>query len=131
MMTKKILIKDPHQISVILDVIHDCWFDKDDILFDPKSSILSIKFKPEGKDALHTCKLISIKKMDSSALQCYLRFHHVESYSVNDKERVGTYDFNTLKYDPALKCISVITGVPIDIKIIVKHFEISIEEAAS
>jgi hypothetical protein len=63
----------------------------------------------------------------SPAIECFLRIFHVKSYRINDTQKVGTYDFNVLKYDPREKCIVVLTGIPIDIRVCVEQFEVSVE----
>lgn len=129
MRDKKISIQDPRQIPVILDLIHDCWFDVDDIICDRETSILSIKFKREMGDRRRVLKNFwLVKKLEVPLIECFLKFYHVKSYRIRDTEHVGIYDFNELKYDHHLKRIDIITGVPIDIKIYVEMFEISVEE---
>jgi hypothetical protein len=127
-MSDRTTIKDPGQIPVILDVIHDCWFDVDDLLFNPETSILSIKFRREIWDQRRLLKKIWLwKKVEIPIFECFLKFHHVKSYTVNDTERVGMYDFNELEYDPKSQRISITTGVPIDVEIMVENFEICVE----
>lgn len=128
-MDRNIHITNPNDIGLILDVIHDCWFDKGDIVFDPNTAILSIRFKRELRNKRQiTGKSWGIKKAIIPVIECFLRIHNIENYSVSDKANVGSYDFNEIKYDHNIKKVIVTTGVPIDIEIIVKDFEISIEE---
>ena len=126
-MGKFLRINDPDELDSVHDLIHDCYFDVDDIAFDPLTSVLSFRFRrlpkrhPWWRDFLTTSKM-------SPTIECYLRIYDVESYSINDKERVGTYDFNVLHYESSRRCITVLTGTPIDIQIVVRNFGISVEE---
>src|SRR5215218_7284040 len=61
-------------------------------------------------------------------VQCFLNIFHVESYKIDDTERVGYYDFTTLEYNSDQRCISIITGTPIGIEIKVRDFEVSVVE---
>ncbi len=126
-MAKHLKINNPKELDAVHDLIHDCYFDVDDVAFDASSSVLSFRFRRVATRGKYGWKaFISTSKM-SPAIECYLRFHHVESYSIKDTQKVGTYDFDVLAYDPSTKCIAVRTNVPIDIRIFVRDFEISVE----
>jgi hypothetical protein len=129
MSVTSISIKHPNQIPVITDVIHDAWFDVSNIEFDSKTSVLSIEFERQLKDESTVVeKNWMMKKIEVPLVQCFLKFFHVESYEIDDTERVGSYDFTNLEYNSDLRCISIITGTPIGIEIKVRDFEVSVEE---
>ena len=129
MCVTSISIKDPNQIPSIDDVIHDSWFDVSNIEFDSKTSVLSIEFERQLKDESTVVeKNWMMKKIEVPLVQCFLKFFHVESYEIDDTERVGSYDFTNLEYNSDLRCISVITGTPIGIEIKVRDFEVSVVE---
>ena len=69
-----------------------------------------------------------MKKLEVPLVQCFLNIFHVESYEIDDTERVGSYDFTSLEYNSDLRCISIITGTPIGIEIKVRDFEVSVVE---
>jgi hypothetical protein len=126
---KSISIKHPDQIPLIEDVIHDAWFDVSNIEFDSNTSVLTIEFERELKDESTVVeKNWMMKKMKVPLVQCFLNFSNVESYKIDDTERVGYYDFTTLEYNSDLRCISIITGTTIDIEIKVRDFEVSVVE---
>ena len=129
MNVKSISIKDPNQMPSICDVIHDSWFEVSDIEFDSNTSVLCIEFERERKDKSTVVeKKWFVEKIEVPLVQCFLNIHHVESYKIDDPERVGKYDFTTLEYNSDLRCISVITGTPIGIEIKVRDFEVSVVE---
>lgn len=68
------------------------------------------------------------EKFDVPLVECFLIFRHVKSYSVEDTGQVGSYDFTSLDYDPRRKRITIVTGIPIDIKLTVDAFEVSVRE---
>ena len=127
-MSKLIHIAEPAEIASILDIIHDCWFDKDDIVYNPEKLILSFKFlleSPEHKKQIS--KVGFVKKMSIPYLECFLQILHVKTYHITDKENVGKYDFNELKYDADQNKICITTGIPLDIEVFVDSFEVQVE----
>lgn len=129
MSVKSISIKHPNQIPLIRDVIHDAWFDVSNIEFDSNTSAVSIEFERELKDKSTVVeKNWMMERIEVPLVQCFLNIFHVESYKIDDTERVGSYDFTTLEYNSDLKCISIITGTPIGIEIKVRDFEVSVVE---
>ena len=129
MSVKSTSIKDPNQIPIICDLIHDAWFDVDNIEFDSNTCVLSIEFDRELKDESTVVeKNWMVEKLEVPLVQCFLNFFHVDSYKIDDTERVGYYDFTTLEYNSDQRCISIITGTPIGIEIIVRDFEVSVVE---
>ena len=129
MSVKSISIKDPNQIPSICDLIHDSWFEVSDIEFDSNTSVLYIEFERQLKDKSTVVeKKWFVEKIEVPLVQCFLNIHHVESYKIDDTERVGKYDFTTLEYNSDLRCISIITGTPIGIEIRVRDFEVSVVE---
>ena len=129
MRVKSISIEDPNQIPTICDVIHDSWIDVSNIEFDSNTSVLSIEFDRALKDKSTVVeKNWFVEKIEVPLVQCFLNIHHVESYKIDDSERVGSYDFTNLEYNSDLRCISIITGTPISIEIKVRDFEVSVVE---
>ena len=43
----------------------------------------------------------------------FSKYLHVESYKIDDTERVGSFDFTNLKYNSDRRCISILTATPI------------------
>jgi hypothetical protein len=126
-MAKLLKITDPHDLNAVHDVIHDCYFDVGDIAFDSSSAVLSFRFRRLVTRGKHGWKdFFSTSKM-TPAMECFLKIFHVNSYRINDTQNVGTYDFNVLKYNPREKCIAVLTGIPIDIRVFVERLEVSVE----
>ena len=128
-MTKRLVIKNYRRIPAILDIIHDCWFDVDDIVHDPEALTLSIRF---GREMFERSRVVErrylLSRKEVPVAECFLKIHHVTDYSVRDTERVGLYDFNEIEYDPNLKRLRITTGIPIDIQMTLDKFEVEVEE---
>ncbi|OGR84036.1 MAG: hypothetical protein A2901_03540 [Elusimicrobia bacterium RIFCSPLOWO2_01_FULL_54_10] len=128
-MPLNIVADQSNNLPSITDAIHDCWFDKEDIVFHKDSSILEIKFDrevPENRKILKNFLLL--KEVQIPVIECILRIYHIKTCQITDTEKVGRYDFNKLEYDPNRSQICVRTGVPIDIKVTVNGLRIAVEE---
>jgi hypothetical protein len=64
------------------------------------------------------------------AREYVLIIRNVKSYSIQDTEKVGTYDFDVLEFDPSTHRLRVRTNIPITISVVVRDLDIWIEELA-
>ena len=122
-------IKDHNQTSLILDIIHDCWFDIGDINYYPEESLLEIKFERELVcEGVLEGGGIFFKRVRIPTIECLLRFYHVRNFVINDTEQVGRYDLTGIEYQADLKRLFINTGIPLDIMLEVEQFEVVVEE---
>lgn len=128
-MSEKIIIKRQDESIKIFDIIHDCWFDLNDITYNQDPSELIIKFEKEivEKCISDSRKKCFLKMHKNPIVECFLEFHDVINYELMDDEKIGRYDFNTLEFDDEKKVIRVLTGVPLDFLIEVNNFKITVE----
>ena len=128
MIMKPVSIADPKKLDVILKQVHDCWFDVENIRFDSKTKLLTIKFLKENLD---DARVLSdwwlIRKISIPAFECILQISHVNKYRIEDTEKVGEYDLNTINYDLTSKQFLIECGIPLKIFIDVDDFEVSFE----
>lgn len=96
------------------------------IVLDSEKSTLSIRYL---KGIGSTSSFVS--RIRFPAIECFLRISRVESFSVQDKQKVRFYDINSLAYDPMSRCVQLRTGVPIEIRAIVADFDITVEETST
>jgi len=120
---------NPGEISDLADLIHDCPFNLDDISFDQRSSVLSIRF---GRDLANRAQVLSENwfrsKREFPLAECFLRIRNVQSYSLNDMVNIGTYLMTDIEFDRHLGRVSVISAQPLHIHVNVTDFEIIVEE---
>ncbi len=126
-MAKFLRITHPSELDAVNDIIHDCYFDIADIVFDSSAASLSFKFRKLVTRGKHGWKDFFSTSRMLPATECFLRFAGVESYQVNDTQKVGTYDLNVLEYNPKEGCVKVLTGIPIEVKVQVTRFDVSVE----
>ena len=107
-----ITITSPRHLQDLINLVHDLWFDVDQIEFDREQKILSFQIQIKGGGEI--CRR--------------LRIRHVLDVKVNDTEKVGQYDINEVRFDAATKTITITGGVPIEIKVFVDAFELQIDD---
>jgi hypothetical protein len=109
-------------LAQLIDVnqfIHDHWFDLDDVSFDQDTAVVTIRYirpMPERGPG-----------GDRVGLASFLRIHHVRHWHVEDRQRVGMYDFNEAVYDPVAKTVRITTGIPLLLLAEVNELEVSVE----
>ena len=57
---------------------------------------------------------------------CYLNVFHVLRYVIDDSEKIGNYDFESLLFDKDLNQITILTNIPLRFEIFVEKFEVSL-----
>jgi hypothetical protein len=121
-----IQINEPREISRITELIHDYWLDASLIVFDSEKSTLSIRCLKglEFQSAF-------VNRFRFPAVEYFLRISRVESFSVEDKQKVRFYDVVSVAYDATLKCVELRTGVPIGIKVFVTGLDLTVEETGT
>jgi len=120
-----IIITKADEINQINDFIHDCWFDINRINTDDNS------FKLYFTKYLETIKKLQkngflLKQFEIPEVECVLEIHEVKSYEIIDTEKVQIYDFNKLIFDQETNMITILTGIPLLIKIEVLSLKISV-----
>ncbi len=119
-------IDSPQFIEAINDIIHDCWFNTEDITFDASASRLDVPFEwqhPET-DARYAFRKTGVT---TPPVRSFLRIDHVLKYLLQESENIGRYDFDRLRYDSVRGQITVLTNIPLRFEIHVAAFEVTIE----
>jgi hypothetical protein len=122
-MTNRLRITNPRELHRVVDLIHDVWLDAEAIFFDSDKSTLNIRYflnKESSSGFMGRARF--------PAYECFLRISRVQSYTVQDEQKVRFYDINTIRYDPESKSLKLQTGVPIQIQAVVEDFDLTVEE---
>ena len=128
----KITISDFREIEEILDCIHDRWFNKEDIFFNPQLSYLEIRFQKENLSSKKLVKrILFLKKYKVQIVESKLRINSVVNYKIEDKANIGGSDFNEIKYDKEKNRVIITCGVPFEIQIDVENFRIELEDTGN
>ena len=100
-------------IGMLLDEVHDRFFDIDKIEFKKNKSEIKLHLSENIKGPFD--RILTIKG--------------VKNFTYDDTEKIGIYDINKIVIDQKNLCITIISGFPLRIIFFVdEQFEISIEE---
>jgi hypothetical protein len=129
-MPGKTTIHDPHELPAIVHLIHDCWFDIADVVFHPRQSTLSIRYKRPLRDKVRVVRrrLFALKWTEIPFVECFLEIRHVVESRIEDEQHIRRYDLNTITYETESSVVRVNTGIPTTIVAKVSRFEVSVEE---
>jgi hypothetical protein len=127
-MAKRVSITEPSQIPAALDLIHDCWFETEDVELDHGTGEMVIPFQyPLREQARSTGGMWPFKKQVTPIVRASLRIHGVDDYHLEDSSGVGRYDFNDLEYDAASRRLRITTGIPMGFEIKVRSFGLTVD----
>lgn len=122
--SEPLIVTKWEDISQILDVIHDEYFDLDAIKFDHSDRVLEIPYRR----IFHDCpgKLIRnwlvFKTYEVDVIHSKLTIRNVEEYSANDRSHIGTYSFNRLSYTDGTLLIE--SNEDLDLRMVVPSINI-------
>ncbi len=123
---RKIGIEAFEDLQLIIDEIHDCWFDIENIDLTEKE--LSIEYDKEDRSNSILVKNYFLwKRVKVPVRKYHLRIHNVQYYKIVDNESIGLYDFDTIEYDRDRSVLIIKTGVPLVFEISVEKFKMAIE----
>jgi hypothetical protein len=126
-MGAEVRIMKGSDLSRINEVIHDYWFDLDDVTFDEAASMLVIRFsRPLVKTDAPASGWSLLRRVEVPYVESFLRLHHVRGWALEDTERIGSYDFNELRFDEGKQRIQITTGVPLNLSADVERLEVSV-----
>ncbi|HSL82622.1 MAG TPA: hypothetical protein VLF66_07580, partial [Thermoanaerobaculia bacterium] len=124
-MGAEVRITESLELSRINELIHDHWFDLDDVTFDEATSTLEIRFsRPALEAGAPASGWALFRRVDVPYVASFLRIQHVRSWALEDTERIGSYDFNELRFDEGKLRIKITTGVPLSLSADVERLEV-------
>ena len=131
MVRETLTCKNYSCLDSINDVIHDSWFDVNDINYDRHKGevVFYFEIKERSLASSAAIKKSVLNKYIDSITPAMLLFKNVEEFTIVDSERVGLYDFNRILGDSSARLLIVETGIPITINIKVSDMDVRIEFA--
>lgn len=96
----------------LTDLIHDYWFDLEDIVYNVDNQELTIP-----------CNCDQKKSNDKKNI----RIFNVQSYLINDTEKIGVYNFNKFVLNKDEAILSILTGIPLEFTIKFSSLRIQVE----
>jgi len=119
-MSKMIEVRADSQeaLEQIDDVLHDRWFDVDDVRFDEAGRFVQVPFRGQPKGTR--------RASDAKALMLEIR--HVEQNVLKDTERIRFYDFNRLVFSRDSSTLRIETGIPLGLEMRVARLDVRVFE---
>ena len=110
----RLVVTDMADIEKLLCLIHDEFFDIDDVSLDATQSTLDVPFKRcwHGEHGRVVKKNWWRTVVEVPVLHCVFRIGNVSEYELVDTHRMGNNSFNTIDYDDQLKQVTVNTNIP-------------------
>jgi len=126
-MSQQVCITDPCHLPDVLDIIHDQWFEVQDIRFDEDHALVLIPF--DRVEDTPPKKLLSFGRSSvSDTVPWVLEIRQAKRFDLHDTEQVGLYDFNEILYEPEKQLITITTGIPLDFTVEVSAFDLSVRK---
>lgn len=127
-MALEVRVTDPAEVDHIHSLIHDNFFEPENVVFDSDSRTLVFPFERDAMEEVNLgCLWVFTRRPKIPVKVCLLKVHNVRDYTIRDTERIGKYDFNVIEYNAKEKVVEIMTNFPIGISIKVEAFEISVE----
>ena len=122
---------DPHRLDAINRVVHDHWFNVADVAHDAAHQTLAVKFtRPSETVAETTRRILFLRRVRVQITEWWLEIHNVESYTLQETEGIGRYDFNELQFSEADRTLTIKTGVPLRFWVRVTALDVLVRETS-
>ena len=120
---KYINIVDPSELDKIVEIIHDCWFDIDNV--ENKNGIFKIKINVESVPIIVQKKFFIFKQFETKEIECVLYIYGVNFYDIDDRHKIGPHCINEIKYN-SNDGMLLLLAEPLKITINTTYFKISL-----
>jgi hypothetical protein len=111
-------------------LIHDQYFDPQEIVFDEQQGSLTIPFEFEDttrEEIVDRTWRGRKKRARVPILRGLLTIAAVTDWELKDTEGVGTYDFNELLYDEGRDRLQVLTNIPLELSVTISRVDVTVE----
>jgi hypothetical protein len=112
-------ITDSKQLPELIDLVHDYWFNVEQLALDPKTSSVVLRVEPSHS---------ALNQGSASGLRVVIK--NVEDLTIKDTEKVRDYDINEIIFDPATRTLLLTGGIPIEVVFRVSALEIRVSPAS-
>jgi hypothetical protein len=111
-------------------LIHDQYFDPEEIVLDEERGTLTIPFEFEDttrEEIVDRTWRGRKKRARVPLLKGLLTIAAVTDWELKDTQGVGTYDFNELHYDEGRNRLQVVTNIPLELSVAVSRVDVTVE----
>ena len=127
---KSLTVTNPRQLDELLCMIHDEFFELDEVRYHREQGVLDIPYRRVFHDGpartVRQWIIYTVKEKD--VIRSRFRIHNVGEFTVQDKARINTYSFNTLEYNPDTSEITVWCDPVLRLRVRVSEFKIESQD---
>ncbi len=109
------IITEGKQLPKLLDLVHDYWFNVEQLALDPETRSVVLRLEPSHS---------ALIQGSSSGFGVVIM--NVDELTIKDTEKVRDYDINEITFDPTERTLVLTGGVPIEIAFRVSALEIRV-----
>lgn len=102
-----ICIANSRDLAKATEILHDCWFDVDDVSYNAQTRLLVVRFAEKQA------------RLSKHIYDTELTVHAVASYEIVDTEKIGCYDLNRILFNPGDKRLKFDCNIPLKFTAIV------------
>jgi hypothetical protein len=100
------IISNTTQLKDLLNLVHDCWFNVEGIVFDKERKTVAIHLEK---------KKANLAKGSKDGINLLIK--NAEALAINDTEQVRDYDINEIKFDAMRSRLLITGGIPITVEV--------------
>jgi len=118
------MVTDADHLESIVGVIHDEFFELDDVSFSKEQGVVSIPYRRmfHGHPGRMVRNWLIYRTYEVDVIRSMLTIRNAKEYTINDRSHIGTYSFNTISHDNGallIKCCE-----DLDLRLLVSEIEI-------
>lgn len=119
-----VVVTNAEQLESIICIIHDEFFELDDVCFSKDQGIISIPYRRmfHGHPGRLVRNWLIYRTYEVDVIYSILTIRNVNEYTINDRSHIGTYSFNTISYDKGILLVKCCEDL--DLQLFVSGVEI-------
>jgi len=124
MKKEPVVVTNADHLESIVGLIHDEFFDLDDVSFTKDEGIVSIPYCRmfHGHLGRRIRNWLIYRTFEVDVIRSILTIHNVKEYTFDDRSHIGSYSFNTVSYDSRILLIKC--NEDLDLRLFVSEVEI-------
>jgi len=129
-MVSKYVIDSREQFALIGEKLDGAWLDADKTTYNGRKASVKFFFRIVNyeESELLERKWLGLKKTFRVPInKACLQIRNVKKFNFDDTQKVGFYDLCEIKYNYDKKKVSLVTGIPLRVEVIVNSLDVILE----
>lgn len=123
-------VQNDEELKTVNSIIHDCWFHLSELTYNQDGGIVTLPFqKPTFQRKSLSWSVLFLKGWAVPIIEWVATIKSVVQCTVEDQARIDKYDIASIRYNPRQNIISICSGFPLTISLVVHHLDIEIAES--